>query len=98
MPIQVTGDVVETTPTFDRVFIVKLTMEQARRRNTAAPLRCIWQVDYQVFGVDADGLRHFSDKIRTERIVDEGQGLADIEAFIAANLATDARIDTAVVV
>lgn len=108
MAIQITGTKVKVTPACDRVFVKKITIEQVRNRdNTATPVYKVG-FDYQTYGLDELGQRHYDGEMHSISIDDyivASQGnltrlgaMAALEAALADVLADDPTVDSSTVV
>lgn len=96
MGIQITGNLVDAPPVYDKIFIVKAQMQQTRYTEESETPEYKWIVDYQIYGVTGND-RSFKDKIYTVKFEDSGAALTDLEGAVAAALEADNDIDSAVV-
>ena len=108
MAIRITGRKVKRSPDMDNIFVRSINITQQRNRVDSETPVYRADIAYQVYGVDDDGLRHYSGAVETlmiEDFVSSAAGNATrlsaldaLEAAIADYLAEQSDVDSATVV
>ncbi|MBT8449307.1 MAG: hypothetical protein KJO69_06435 [Gammaproteobacteria bacterium] len=65
MSIKISNTTTKPEVVYDRFFLQNLSLEQTATTDNSAPPKYRLQVLYRIYGIDADGQRHYQPKVQS---------------------------------